>query len=163
RRPRRRSRAGLRQGRQGTDRADGAPGARGARRLAGSGRAPGVRARPVGAAGRRRSHLPEPAGWPAVPPRGVGHRPRLWVAGLVVAGANPAPPRPVVAAALLHDCGKSEAGLGTFERVGATVWITVVGRAHAGTGDGRIARYTRHEPIGAELLRAAGSDPVTVA
>jgi hypothetical protein len=92
----------------------------------------------------------------------VDRRHAVDVARRVVAAADPAPPRPVVAAALLHDCGKTEAGLGTFERVGATVWITVVGRARAGTGDGRIARYTRHEPIGAELLRAAGSDPVTV-
>jgi hypothetical protein len=69
----------------------------------------------------------------------------------------------VVAGALLHDCGKVEAGLGTLSRVGATVMIAVVGRERAGRGDGRIARYARHEPIGAELLRRAGSDPVTVA
>jgi hypothetical protein len=72
-------------------------------------------------------------------------------------------PRAVVAGALLHDCGKTAAGLGTFGRVGATVWIGFVGRARAAQGDGRIARYCRHEPIGAALLAAAGSDPVTVA
>jgi hypothetical protein len=71
--------------------------------------------------------------------------------------------RPVMAGALLHDCGKVEAGLGTFARVGATVVIAVVGRERVGHGDDRIARYARHEPIGAELLRRAGSDPVTVA
>jgi hypothetical protein len=71
--------------------------------------------------------------------------------------------RPVMAAALLHDCGKVEAGLGTFARVGATIVIAVVGRERVGHGDDRVARYARHEPIGAELLRRAGSDPVTVA
>jgi hypothetical protein len=74
-------------------------------------------------------------------------------------GANQA----VMAGALLHDCGKVEAGLGTFGRVGATVVIAVVGRERVGHGDDRIARYARHEPIGADLLRRAGSDPVTVA
>src|SRR6516162_5906916 len=53
------------------------------------------------------------------------------VARRVVAAAEPAPPRPVVAARLLHDCGKAESGLGTFERVGATAWIAMVGRARA--------------------------------
>jgi hypothetical protein len=71
--------------------------------------------------------------------------------------------RPVIAGALLHDCGKVEAGLGTLARVGATVVIAVGGRERVGHGDDRIARYARHEPIGADLLRRAGSDPVTVA
>ncbi|HKA03691.1 MAG TPA: hypothetical protein VKD67_05160 [Acidimicrobiales bacterium] len=73
------------------------------------------------------------------------------------------PPRPVVAAALLHDCGKVDAGLGTFARVGATVAISVTGRDRAGRGEGRVARYARHESIGAAKLRAAGSEPVTIA
>src|SRR3954471_396799 len=51
--------------------------------------------------------------------------------------------RPVIAAALLHDCGKLDAGLGTFARVGATAYAAVVGRARAERGDGRIARYLR--------------------
>jgi hypothetical protein len=72
-------------------------------------------------------------------------------------------PRPVVAGALLHDCGKTLAGLGTFQRVGATLWIGFVGRARAAQGEGRVARYCRHEPIGAAMLTAAGSDPATVA
>jgi len=79
-----------------------------------------------------------------------------------VAGAYGAD-RAVMAGALLHDCGKVEAGLGTFARVGATVMIAVVGRERVGHGDDRIGRYARHEPIGADLLRRAGSDPVTVA
>lgn len=64
--------------------------------------------------------------------------------------------RPVIAAALLHDVGKIEADLGTFGRVAATL----VGHRRA---RGRLATYLRHDAIGAELLTAAGSDPVTVA
>jgi hypothetical protein len=71
--------------------------------------------------------------------------------------------RPVVAAALLHDCGKVACGLGTLGRAGATVWVMVVGEARAGQGDGRVTRYVLHEAIGAAMLRDAGSDPVTVA
>jgi hypothetical protein len=71
----------------------------------------------------------------------------------------------VLAAALLHDVGKVESGLGTAGRVLATL----VGRrrAHRWAGrpgpTGRIERYLRHDEIGAEALTRAGSDPVTVA
>jgi hypothetical protein len=85
------------------------------------------------------------------------------VARRFVAERGPDAPQAEVAAALLHDCGKVASGLGTFGRVGATVWIALVGRRRAGRGDGRIARYARHEPIGAGMLAAAGSDPVTAA
>lgn len=64
--------------------------------------------------------------------------------------------RPLVAAALLHDVGKIDAGLGTFGRVVATV-------LDRREGDGRFARYRRHDAIGAALLEAAGSDPLVVA
>ena len=69
--------------------------------------------------------------------------------------------RPVLAAALLHDAGKVASGLGTFGRVAATV----VGLARPDTrlGDGRVARYLRHDVLGADMLAAAGSDPLTVA
>jgi hypothetical protein len=70
---------------------------------------------------------------------------------------------PEMAAALLHDVGKTEAGLGTFGRVGATLWCRTVGRARASEGDGRVSRYVRHEALGAELLRSAGSSPRTIA
>ena len=69
--------------------------------------------------------------------------------------------RPVLAAALLHDVGKVDSGLGTFGRVAATV----AGLAQSGAreGDGRVARYLRHDVLGADMLAAAGSDPLTVA
>ena len=73
------------------------------------------------------------------------------------------PARSEIAAALLHDVGKTTADLGTFGRVGATLWCRAVGRDRASQGDGRISRYVRHEAIGADLLRAAGSSPRTIA
>lgn len=78
-----------------------------------------------------------------------------------------APDRAVLAAALLHDVGKIDAGLGTFGRVVATMCSMAVGREKAsrwtGSGPrGRIGRYLRHDQIGAELLARAGADPLTV-
>ena len=69
--------------------------------------------------------------------------------------------RPVVAAALLHDVGKVEAGLGTFARVGATLLAAVAQRERLARGRGRVGRYVRHDALGADLLAAAGSDPLT--
>jgi len=67
--------------------------------------------------------------------------------------------RPVLAAALLHDAGKVESGLGTFQRVVATLWGMARGRDRVG---GRFRAYLRHDVLGARLLTAAGSDPLTV-
>jgi hypothetical protein len=86
-------------------------------------------------------------------------------------GGSVEPGRAVVAAALLHDCGKVESGLGTFGRVGATLFWAVAdtGRAdvwlQAETGGirGHLARYRRHPELGAALLAAAGSDQLTSA
>jgi hypothetical protein len=72
-------------------------------------------------------------------------------------------PREVVAAALLHDAGKVASGLGTFGRVGATVWATARGRDRATRAGGAVGRYLRHPEIGADLLTRAGSDPTTIA
>ena len=61
--------------------------------------------------------------------------------------------REETAAALLHDIGKLDSGLGTAARVVATV---------VGPRTKRFGRYHDHERIGAEMLAAAGSSPVTV-
>lgn len=68
--------------------------------------------------------------------------------------ARPEASRAEMAGALLHDCGKVEAGLGTALRVLATV---------VGPRGGRFRRYHAHESIGAQLAATAGSDPVTIA
>ena len=64
-----------------------------------------------------------------------------------------APSREEVAGALLHDIGKVDCGLGTIGRVVATI---------VGPHGRRFRRYHDHERIGAELLAAAGSSPVTI-
>lgn len=78
-------------------------------------------------------------------------------------------PRPVVAAALLHDSGKVVSGFRTPARVAATVWWAVADDAvaeawEARSGSGlraRMAQYRNHPRLGAELLEAAGSDRLT--
>lgn len=62
--------------------------------------------------------------------------------------------RAQMAGALLHDVGKTQSGLGTIARVAATV---------VGPRTARFRRYHDHEVIGIELLRAAGSEPETLA
>jgi hypothetical protein len=84
---------------------------------------------------------------------------RRHAAGVAREVARTHPDRPVVAAALLHDSGKVVSGLGTFARVGATVVGAVRGRDVGG----RVGEYLRHPDLGAELLREAGSEPLTVA
>jgi putative nucleotidyltransferase with HDIG domain len=76
-------------------------------------------------------------------------------------------PREVLAAALLHDVGKVEAGLGTFGRVAATLAAGALGRqAVASWAESagperawrrRAGRYVTHDQRGADLLRRAGS------
>ena len=61
--------------------------------------------------------------------------------------------RDEIAGALLHDIGKVDCGLGTFARVAATI---------VGPRGRRFRHYHDHERIGAELLAAAGSSPVTI-
>lgn len=85
------------------------------------------------------------------------------VARDVVGRLGPDATRPVIAAALLHDSGKLASGYGTFARVGATVVAGAVGRERAMRGDGRLARYLRHDAIGADTLAAVGADDLTVA
>ncbi|MGY6499669.1 MAG: HDIG domain-containing metalloprotein [Acidimicrobiales bacterium] len=75
----------------------------------------------------------------------------------------------VLAAALLHDVGKTQSGLGTYGRVVATLSAAVAGHEMATvwsrkTGFVRkVGLYLRHDEIGADQLYMAGSDPVTVA
>jgi hypothetical protein len=61
--------------------------------------------------------------------------------------------RDEMAGALLHDIGKIESDLGAFGRVIATI---------VGPRTARFRRYHDHEPIGADLLAAAGSTEITV-
>lgn len=76
--------------------------------------------------------------------------------------------RPVLAAALLHDCGKVVAGLGTYGRVIATLSAAVAGREQATAWSEtrgftrRVGLYLEHPRLGADLLGMAGSAPLTV-
>jgi len=63
-------------------------------------------------------------------------------------------PPHAITAALMHDVGKVESRLGTFARVAATL---------VGSRTKRFRAYHDHERIGADLLRAAGSDPEVIA
>lgn len=76
--------------------------------------------------------------------------------------------RPVLAAALLHDVGKTVSGLRTYGRVVATLSGMVAGREQAREWKKsrgfvrRVGLYLLHDELGADLLAMAGSDPVTV-
>ena len=77
--------------------------------------------------------------------------------------------RPVIAAALLHDVGKIESGLGVYGRVVATLSAKAAGAQMASTWRRqrgfarRVGLYLQHDQIGGDLLELAGSDPLTVA
>lgn len=77
--------------------------------------------------------------------------------------------RPVLAAALLHDVGKTESGLRTYGRVVATLSAKVAGAdtAYAWRRQRgfvrRVGLYVLHPEIGADMLALAGSDPLTIA
>lgn len=77
--------------------------------------------------------------------------------------------RPVLAAALLHDVGKTVAGLRTYGRVVATLSAKVAGydMAEAWTETRgftrRVGLYLLHPRLGGDLLEMAQSDPLTVA
>lgn len=86
-------------------------------------------------------------------------------------GPSPAR-REFVAAALLHDVGKVEAGLGTWARAAVTLVAMAVGRPRlvgwtTAEGNGgwrhRVGVYLTHDRVGADLLAEAGSDPFTTA
>jgi hypothetical protein len=75
--------------------------------------------------------------------------------------------RPVLAAALLHDVGKIESGLGVYGRVVATLCGLVAGREAAKDWTRRrgftrrVGLYLMHPDLGGDLLGMAGSDPLT--
>jgi hypothetical protein len=75
--------------------------------------------------------------------------------------------RPVLAAALLHDVGKVDARFGPVRRSLATVAGMAAGHDRADRWRtrrgvlGRTGRYLCHDRIGADMLRAAGSDQLT--
>jgi hypothetical protein len=73
--------------------------------------------------------------------------------------------RPVLAAALLHDVGKLDSGLGTFRRVAATLAAPAVRPDWTDRRGFRrgVALYRRHGSLGATMLEDAGSDTLTVA
>jgi hypothetical protein len=77
--------------------------------------------------------------------------------------------RPVLAAALLHDCGKTVSGLGTYGRVIATLSVKLAGTEQALAWretrgfTRRVGLYVLHPELGADLLGLAGSAPLTVA
>lgn len=77
--------------------------------------------------------------------------------------------RPVLAAALLHDIGKLDAGLRTYGRVVATLSAAVAGHEMAHlwvTRSGftrKVGLYLLHPDSGGDMLELAGSDPLTVA
>jgi hypothetical protein len=78
-------------------------------------------------------------------------------------------PTEVLAAALLHDVGKTHSGLRTFGRVVATLTIKTAGRAEVESwmqNSGlhrRIALYQNHPAIGGDDLELGGSHPLTIA
>jgi hypothetical protein len=77
--------------------------------------------------------------------------------------------RPVLAAALLHDVGKTVSGLRTFGRVAATLAGMAAGRTRASAwteGHGfrrRVGLYLMHPHLGGDLLAMAGADALTEA
>jgi putative nucleotidyltransferase with HDIG domain len=69
-------------------------------------------------------------------------------------------------AALLHDVGKADAPLGTAGRsmvVLAQATGTLAMLRRLPLVGGRFRRYLHHAEIGAQMLKAAGADPVLVA
>jgi hypothetical protein len=67
-----------------------------------------------------------------------------------------------VAAALLHDVGKTDAHLGAIGRSAATVIAGVASHGRARGYPNRIGRYIAHDDVGAARLEAAGARPEPV-
>ncbi len=99
----------------------------------------------------------------------VDRRHAVGVARRVNNALNDDATAPIMAAALLHDVGKSVAQLGVYGRVVATLSAKVAGRemAEAWTQTRgftrRVGLYLEHPRLGGDLCELAGSDPLTVA
>lgn len=96
--------------------------------------------------------------WRRMP--GFDRRHAVGVARRVCAALGDDATRPVVAAALLHDVGKIESGFGVWRRVAATIWTGLRGRERV---TGKTQTYVDHPSIGAQLLRDANADELTIA
>ena len=101
---------------------------------------------------------------------GADRRHAVGVARRVVASLGPDDAtRPGVASALLHDVGKLASGLGVYGRVVATVCGLATRGEMAGAWSEssgitrRVGLYLRHAQLGADMLRLAGSDGLTIA
>jgi hypothetical protein len=100
---------------------------------------------------------------------GPDRRHAVGVARRTESALPPPVARPILAAALLHDVGKISSGLGPVRRALVTLGgmaashDAAVGWQSRSGPLGRAGRYLCHDAIGADLLTAAGSDPVTVA
>lgn len=100
---------------------------------------------------------------------GPDRRHSVQVARTVEADLGEEATRPVLAAALLHDVGKIEAGLSTYGRAIATVSGAVAGPDAAvdwAKGRGftrRVGLYLLHPKLGGDHLGMVRSDPLTEA
>lgn len=81
----------------------------------------------------------------------------------VAAALGPAVDERWLAAALLHDVGKTDARLGTVGRAGATAIAAVASHGRARRWTNRIGVYVTHDDRGAARLEAAGARPEAVA
>jgi hypothetical protein len=101
--------------------------------------------------------------------RGADRRHAVGVAREVERSLGAEATRPVLAAALLHDVGKIESGLGVYGRVIATLCGLIAGRETAKVWTRtrgftrRVGLYLLHPDLGGDLLGMAGSDPLTEA
>jgi len=83
-------------------------------------------------------------------------------ARVTLAGTDDAADERWAAAALLHDVGKLDAGLGVLGRVGATIAGAAAGRetskswTHRRGYTRRVGLYLRHGELGAERIRRVG-------
>jgi hypothetical protein len=104
--------------------------------------------------------------WRAMP--GPDRRHAVAVAHRVERALGNEATRPVLAAALLHDVGKTVSGLRTFGRVVATLAGRRAGPGYARAMSNetgmirKIGLYLRHPELGGDLLALAGSDQLTV-